>query len=102
MTDLPESPASPFDEIRQLDDDGSEYRSGRDLAKLLGYTDLRNFWNSVEKALEACGNSGNNPEDHFGDVTYMVPIGSGTERGISDVFLTAETARHRIAQETSH
>jgi DNA-damage-inducible protein D len=88
LTDITPPTESPFDEIRLQDEDGAEYWSGRDLAKLLEYSDLRNFWNAVERAIEACENSGNDPDDHFVDVTYMVPIGSGTEREVSDVFLS--------------
>ena len=36
----------------------------------------------VEKAKLACSNSGYDLEDHFGNVTEMVEIGSGAERNI--------------------
>lgn len=88
MTDLTQPGKSPFDEIRREDEDGAEYWSGRDLAKLLEYSDLRNFWNAVEKAIEACENSGNNPDDHFVDTTYMIEVGKGAEREVSDVYLS--------------
>jgi DNA-damage-inducible protein D len=49
-----------------------EYWSARELAKLLGYADWRNFVDVIEKAKEACQNSGQEISDHFGDVTTMV------------------------------
>ena len=36
---------------------------------------------SMFKAMETCKNSGYNISDHFGDITEMVPIGSGAQRG---------------------
>ncbi|MCX7049646.1 MAG: hypothetical protein NTX50_29690 [Candidatus Sumerlaeota bacterium] len=41
-----------------------------------------------EKAQTACFNSGQRIEDHFGDVTEMVGIGSGAERSIKTVFMS--------------
>ena len=49
-----------------------------DFAKVLGYTDYRNFEQVVEKARLACFNSGQRVDDHFVDITEMVGIGSAT------------------------
>ena len=45
MNDGPDTPhVSPFDTIRRTDEQGNEYWSARDLAKILGYaTNYRNF-----------------------------------------------------------
>jgi DNA-damage-inducible protein D len=77
-----------FEGIRQLDPDGNEYWFARDLAPLLDYQEWRNFMQVVEKAIQACRKSGNVVEDHFGDVTKMVEIGSGAQREIADVRLS--------------
>ena len=77
-----------FDDIRRLDPDGAEYWSSRDLAKALDYTDYRNFEEVVTKAKTACKNSRQPEEDHFVDVSEMVPLGSGAERRINSVFLS--------------
>ena len=66
-----------FEGARQVDEDGNEYWFARDLAPLLDYQDWRNFMQVVEKARLACEKSGRAMEDHFGDVTRMVGIGSG-------------------------
>jgi hypothetical protein len=44
---------------------GVEYWFARDLQKLLGYTQWRNFEPVIEKAITACMTAGENPDDHF-------------------------------------
>jgi len=66
---------SPFERIRRTSAAGAEYWSSRDFALVLGYTDYRNFAQVVQKARVACFNSGQRIEDHFVDITEMVPIG---------------------------
>ena len=74
----PEVPhVSPFEAIKISNEFGQEYWSSRNLARLIGYNDYRNFNDVIEKAKLACINSGHNPSDHFGDVTDMIPIGKG-------------------------
>jgi len=77
-----------FDSIRQQDQEGDEYWSARDLAPLLEYQDWRNFIQVVDKAKKACEKSGRPVEDHFGDTTKMVEIGSGAKRELPDVMLS--------------
>ena len=77
-----------FENIKQIDADGNEFWSARDLAPLLEYQDWRNFMQVVDKARLACEQSGRPVADHFGDVTKMVPIGSGAHRSVSDVHLS--------------
>lgn len=77
-----------FEGIRQQDEMGEEFWSARDLAPLLEYQDWRNFMQVVDKARVACEQAGNTTEDHFGDTTKMVPIGSGAQRPVADVHLS--------------
>lgn len=77
-----------FEEAAQVDDAGNEFWDARDLQKLLEYTDYRNFLNTVEKAKEACKNTGISVEDHFVDATDMVDIGSGAVREIETIKLS--------------
>ncbi len=65
-----------FEQIKHLDGNGNEYWSSRDLAKVLEYSEYRHFLPAVERAKEACQNSGHNPVDHFEDILEMVEIGS--------------------------
>ena len=62
--------------------------SARELCKLLGYHQWRNFISVIDKAKEACKNVGQLVSDHFADVSRMVQLGSNAERDIDDVMLT--------------
>ena len=77
-----------FEDAAQTDDDGTEFWDARDLQDLLGYTNWVNFLEVVNKAKEACKQSGQPVENHFADVRKMVPIGSGAEREVQDIRLT--------------
>jgi DNA-damage-inducible protein D len=79
---------SPFERIRRTNAAGAEYWSSRDFAQVLGYTDYRNFAQVVQKARVACFNSGQRIEDHFVDITEMVPIGSGARRPLKMVLMS--------------
>ncbi len=87
-TRLTKKTINTFESIKKVNDKGIEYWSSRDLAKILGYVDYRNFQTVINKAKETCHNSGNNIKDHFGDITEMVPIGSGASRPIETTNLT--------------
>ena len=77
--------------------DGIEFWFARDLQILLGYVEWRKFLGVIERAKEACTNSGNDIKDHFVDAAKMVKIGSDTEREIDDIILT-RYACYLIAQ----
>jgi DNA-damage-inducible protein D len=79
---------SPFERIRRTNASGAEYWSSRDFAQVLGYSDYRNFEQVIKKAKTACFNSGHRIEDHFGEITEMVPIGSGAQRPLKIVLLS--------------
>lgn len=77
-----------FEQIKQFDDAANEFWSARDFGKVLEYSQFRHFIPVIERAKEACKNSGINSLDHFEDILTMVPIGSGAEREIEDVRLS--------------
>lgn len=77
-----------FETIKRIDDDGSEYWSSRDLAKVLEYPDYRKFLNVIDKAKISCENSGQVINNHFVHMAEMVAIGSGAERSIETIFLS--------------
>jgi DNA-damage-inducible protein D len=86
MNDNPH--VSPFEAIRKISEDGIEYWSARDLSKILGYGDFRNFQDVMNKAKVSCEESGQAVSDHFGDVTDMITVGKGAKRKLSDTHLT--------------
>lgn len=71
---------SPFEQIRRVNDAGNEYWSSRDFARVLGYSDYRNFEAAVEKARTACFNSGQREDNYFVEVTDMIEVGNGAKR----------------------
>ena len=77
-----------FESIKKINEHGEEYWSARDLAKVLGYSDYRNFLSVIEKAKKACENSRHNVLDHFVETTEMVQIGSGAERELDTAHLS--------------
>ena len=77
-----------FEAAAQRDEAGVEYWRARTLQTLLGYSDYRNFLNTVEKAKLACITSGHDVFYHFVDVTEMVELGSDASRRIDDIQLS--------------
>lgn len=77
-----------FEGIRHVDEEGNEFWLARPLAKVLDYSEYRHFLPVVERAREACRNSGQPVADHFEDILEMVEIGSGARRELPDVRLS--------------
>src|SRR6266480_7750406 len=90
MTDNTLEPGrlSPFESIKRETEEGTEYWSARDLAKILGYTEYGKFKNAIKKAEIACENSDQEVADHFAHVGEMVSIGSKAKRKVEDVHLS--------------
>ncbi len=87
-TRLTKKAVATFESIKRVDEAGIEFWPSRDLAKSLDYADYRNFITVINKAKEACENSGQLISDHFGDITEMVPIGSGAARPLDTIKLS--------------
>jgi DNA-damage-inducible protein D len=77
-----------FEQIKETDENGNEFWGARKLSKVLEYTDFRNFLAVINKAKEACKNSGQPVENHLVDFNEMVSIGSGAERKMESVKLS--------------
>lgn len=79
---------SAFEAVRKVNQQGQDYWSARELSKILGYLEYRNFLPVIVKAEEACLNSGQKIEDHFVDIHEMVSIGSGASREMPTIALS--------------
>jgi len=82
------APQTPFERIRQVDEEGIEFWSARELMPILEYTKWQNFKTVLIKAQIACENSGNDPTDHFTGASKMVAIGSDAKREVEDMHLS--------------
>lgn len=81
-------PVSPFEAIKQVDPDGNEFWSARDLLPILEYASWQRFKIVILRAQMACENSGYDPEDHFIFGVKMVTIGSDAKREVEDLHLS--------------
>lgn len=88
MNNLENNRLSVFEQIRRIDEHKQEYWSARDLAKVLEYTDYRNFVVVLKKAKQACENSAQKVQDHFVDFNDMIEIGKGGKRSVESVKLS--------------
>ncbi|MDR1453242.1 MAG: DNA damage-inducible protein D [Candidatus Margulisbacteria bacterium] len=77
-----------FEKAKKIDERGNEYWLAREFQEILQYREWRKFSNVVDKAKEACVNSGQKIPDHFVRLDKMVAIGSDTQREIEDIRLS--------------
>lgn len=68
-----------FEALKQTDENGNEFWYARSLAKLLGYTDFRNFTKVIEKAKNACVNSGHKVSEHLVEANEVLIHGQGAK-----------------------
>ena len=79
---------SPFESIKQIDNDGNEYWFARDLQEVLEYSEWRNFSKIIEKAKNACKASGHIVQSEFVDTNKLVDVGANLQRSIQDIVLS--------------
>jgi DNA-damage-inducible protein D len=77
-----------FESIRRVNQFGQDFWSARELGKILGYSEYRNFLPVAEKAKEACKKSGHIVLDHFVEYHEMIDIGKGAQREMPSVALS--------------
>ena len=77
-----------FESIKHVNEYGVEFWYARELQTALEYKQWRRFENIINKAKDACQNSGNDVSDHFANVGKMVDIGSGATRTLEDYELS--------------
>ena len=77
-----------FENIKNIDQYGEEYWYARELSKVLEYKDWRNFLKVLNKAKEACKNSGFNVEEQLVEVNKLSKRNNNATANIQDFKLT--------------
>jgi DNA-damage-inducible protein D len=67
-----------FNQLKKINKHSSEYWTARELMPALGYIEWRKFEKAIERAKEACKNSGQAVSDHFVGAAKMIDIATGT------------------------
>ncbi|MBD3778503.1 MAG: phage antirepressor KilAC domain-containing protein [Micrococcales bacterium] len=88
VLDFPATATSPFDAIKQVRADGSEFWSARDLMTASGYDRWENFSAVVTRAAISAANQGYVAADHFRDAAKVMPGGRWGEQTVTDVELS--------------
>lgn len=68
-----------FEQIKKINEYGKEFWNARDLYKLLGYTEYGKFIPAIERAKEACKNSGQEVDLHFAHMSEPQKSRSGRQ-----------------------
>lgn len=79
--------AQVFEDIKHINEEGIEFWYARELQIALEYKQWRRFCNVIDKAKDACQNSGNVIADHFANVGKIVEAGA-THKDIGDIKLS--------------
>lgn len=76
MSNITTQNGSPFDTIRQIDQDGNEFWSARDLMPIMGYSKWQDFKNAIERAKASTENTGQNTDGAFAQVSQLISAGN--------------------------
>lgn len=90
-------PKLTFEDLKKINEHGKEYWSARDIQSFLGYSQWRRFENAIEKAIESCKQSGNDPNYHFAGAGKQIQFGKGATQVVEDYHLS-RAACYLIAQ----
>ena len=89
---------SVFERIKNVDENGHEYWSARDLQGVLNYKEWSKFKGTIDKAIVSCSLSSFEVNDHFVEADKMVQTGD-SQRKILDYKLS-RYACYLIAQNS--
>jgi DNA-damage-inducible protein D len=81
----------------QREQRGIEYWSARSLQPCLGYSQWRRFENAIQKAIDSCKQSGNDPDHRFAGAGKQINFGKGATQAVEDYHLS-RFACYLIAQ----
>ena len=79
---------STFEDIKHIDEFGNEWWYARELSKALEYTEWRNFLRVLNKAKEACENSGFNVDEQLVEINKLSKRNNNAIANIQDFKLT--------------
>jgi len=88
MTNIEKRHHRTFEEIKQINEAGTEFWWARELQLVLEYRSWDKFTRIIKKAITACNNAKQNAGNHFYQMGKMVKLGSGAEREIQDIALS--------------
>ncbi len=77
-----------FESIKQINPDGIEYWSARNLVPLLGYDKWQNFEVVIQRAMAVCTLTQLDVSEHFSVTNKVASLGFGAKRKIRDYHLT--------------
>ncbi len=86
-----------FEDIKYVDENGIEYWYARELQVVLDYKEWRKFENVINKAIDACENSGISAFEHFVGADKTIPMPKGATKRVKEYKLT-RYACYLIAQ----
>ena len=88
MNEIKEYTEKVFEDIKHIDENGSEYWLARELQNVLGYHQWRSINDLIERAKTACQESKYNIDDHFALHRKMIKLAKGAKRNIVDYKLS--------------
>jgi DNA-damage-inducible protein D len=77
-----------FENIKKINQYQQEFWSARQLAKVLEYTDFRNFEKVIKRAQQSCKNADQSIQNHFVGANEMIELGKTASRQIKDLALS--------------
>lgn len=97
MNNLEKNNNKTFEDIKHIDENGLEFWYARELMVILEYKQWRRFESVIDKAIQACQNSGISAFEHFANVGKLSKRANNAEVKINDYKLT-RYACYLIAQ----
>lgn len=79
---------SPFEQLRQVDENGKEWWNSRQLARIMGYGKYWNFERVMAKAQAWISQKGYHLTEHFVEFFELAELGSGSVRMVISIRLS--------------
>ena len=89
-----------FENIKHIDEHESEYWYARELSKVLEYRDWRNFLKVLNKAKDACKNSGFNIDEQLVEVNRLSKRNNNAIANIQDYKLSRRKGAFKLIDDT--